>query len=285
MEQDEKPTGVRSQWMTVTPTLAQKWLEGNTHNRSLKQRKVEQYAADMKAGKWRQTHQGIAFDGENTLIDGQHRLWAVIESDATVVMLVTHGLAIDTQAVIDDHIHRTVLDQMQLAGDAESHCGPLHVAASNAMIWGPMPRSSVALTRQEQMDFIKKHWTAIDAVVAMFIPAKRGISIAPVMAACCRAFYHVDVESIAAFANILFNGRVTQPRDNAAFLLREWLIRRKAGGGGVANAEAYGKTARALKAFVANEKFTRLYAATDDLFPLPNPAVGLVKPKRRTSAA
>ena len=42
-------------------------------------------ARDMKAGHWRLTHQGIAFDPAGVLIDGQHRLWAIVESDTTLL--------------------------------------------------------------------------------------------------------------------------------------------------------------------------------------------------------
>lgn len=58
----------------VTPEMAAKWLEGNVLNRPLKQAHVDRLAREMAAGRWRLTHQGIAFDVSGCLIDGQHRL-------------------------------------------------------------------------------------------------------------------------------------------------------------------------------------------------------------------
>ena len=60
--------------MDVTPSQAANWLEGNTHNRPVTQAHVERLAAEMSAGRWRLTHQGIAFSTRGVLLDGQHRL-------------------------------------------------------------------------------------------------------------------------------------------------------------------------------------------------------------------
>lgn len=53
---------------------------------------VSSYARSMRAGQWLLTHQGIAITDENELIDGVHRLLAVIESGATVEMMVTRDV-------------------------------------------------------------------------------------------------------------------------------------------------------------------------------------------------
>jgi len=49
----------------------------------------------MKAGRWKLTHVGIAFDINNVLQDGQHRLWAVVFSGRTVEMSVTFNTPAD----------------------------------------------------------------------------------------------------------------------------------------------------------------------------------------------
>ena len=77
---------------TITPCLAKEWLQKNLYNRKIRPRKVRQYAADMRAGKWRTTHQGIAFDKEGNLMDGQHRLLAICETNIPQTMMVTRGL-------------------------------------------------------------------------------------------------------------------------------------------------------------------------------------------------
>lgn len=70
----------------VTPALAKQWLEKNTNNRNVNFAKVKKMAKDMREGHWDTTHQGIAIATDGTLVDGQHRLMAVVESGVTVRM-------------------------------------------------------------------------------------------------------------------------------------------------------------------------------------------------------
>jgi len=57
--------------MEVGPELAIKWLEGNTQNRPIHGGHVQRLAQEILADRWRLTHQGIAFDTEGLLIDGE----------------------------------------------------------------------------------------------------------------------------------------------------------------------------------------------------------------------
>ena len=62
----------------VNPSLARDWLGLNwDRNRYIRDARVLQYRQAMMAGQWRLTHQGIAFDKDGKLIDGQHRLSAL----------------------------------------------------------------------------------------------------------------------------------------------------------------------------------------------------------------
>jgi len=100
----------------ITPAIAARMLESNTHNRSLQQRLVSQYARDMLAGNWREHHQGIAFDIDGVLCDGQHRLHAIVESGVSVFMLVSRGLPKSSTDTIDVGKIRTTTDVFTLDG-------------------------------------------------------------------------------------------------------------------------------------------------------------------------
>ena len=73
---------IQSTLMDIGPDIASQWLEGNVRNRRIDQKHVNCLAQEMAAGRWMMTHQGIAFDANGTLIDGQHRLWAIKPSTA-----------------------------------------------------------------------------------------------------------------------------------------------------------------------------------------------------------
>ena len=106
--------------MTITPEMAIDWLGRNRTNRKLSQRTVQQYTEDMAAGRWVQTHQGIAFDTEGNLIDGQHRLVAVVRAKKPIEMLVSTGVEkTNGMLVVDNGRKRSIADQFRISGYEE----------------------------------------------------------------------------------------------------------------------------------------------------------------------
>lgn len=91
--QTRRPIDPVDEWLDITPDIAADWLSGPTHNRPLSWVKVSRYAKLMKDGKWTTHHQGMAFDAKGRLIDGQHRLWAIIESGCTIRIRVSRNVS------------------------------------------------------------------------------------------------------------------------------------------------------------------------------------------------
>ena len=100
----------------ITPTRAAKYLEGNTHNRPLKESLVRRLAHALRAGHWRQTHQGIAFGLNGKLLDGQHRLTAIARTGIPARIMVTRGLDEGVFEAIDTGAARTAGDHFALLG-------------------------------------------------------------------------------------------------------------------------------------------------------------------------
>lgn len=74
--------------VTVTHDMAGDWLDnrcrpGTAHQRKMIPSKINQYSADMDAGLWMLTPQGLIFDLEGWCIDGQNRLQAFRNSKLT----------------------------------------------------------------------------------------------------------------------------------------------------------------------------------------------------------
>lgn len=104
---------------TITPMLAEKYLERNVNNyRSLNRRKVHMYARDMANNEWQENGEAIKFNVRGELVDGQHRLHAVIESGARVNMMVIRGVAEDV-TIYDCGKNRSMRD-IALAEGIES---------------------------------------------------------------------------------------------------------------------------------------------------------------------
>lgn len=74
--------------LTVTPEIATSWLDKNKENRAVNSSRVTQYSKAMKEGRWIENGQPIIVSDDGYLIDGQHRLNAIIKANATLDMLV-----------------------------------------------------------------------------------------------------------------------------------------------------------------------------------------------------
>jgi hypothetical protein len=112
---------VFTETVKITPAIATKWLEANTHNRAVSQRTVKEYAEQMAAGQWKLNGSTISFDSTDTLTDGQHRLWACIEANVPFKSLVVRGLGTDVFDTIDTGHKRTHADVLHVAGIAIKH--------------------------------------------------------------------------------------------------------------------------------------------------------------------
>ncbi len=107
---------ITAEIMTVSPKKAEDWLSANTHNRPLRNRQVEFLRGVIERGEWQLNGDAVRFDADGTLIDGQHRLWAIALGETSVKMMVVRGLASDAQMTIDMGARRSLADHLRLEG-------------------------------------------------------------------------------------------------------------------------------------------------------------------------
>ena len=106
--------------VTVTPDMALEMLEKNTMNRNIDEKRVRQYAKDMKGGRWQMNGTTIVFSDDGTLLDGQHRLWAVVEADIPIQLLIVYNADKDSIVTLDIGKTRTASNIMQIERSAHS---------------------------------------------------------------------------------------------------------------------------------------------------------------------
>lgn len=214
---------ITSQVELITPAVARKYLEKNIdNNRHISERTVAVYANDMKNRNWRITHQGIAFNTDGKLVDGQHRLRAVIKADTPVKMMVTRGLETESMRNIDQNRPRTSADSLKIAGFVDP-----------------------VITNRRQLSFIrflnshKLHGTqklTVDEIIAFHqinedvcklnwkLCSKDATAPAPVMVACvCAVLNGVSVAACEAFLRTVANN-IIDPAYNckAALDFAQW---------------------------------------------------------------
>jgi len=162
---------VTIQKVDVTPAMAGYWLQNNFRNRPMVEDVVKAYARDMVLGQWVFTHQGIAFNDQDQLIDGQHRLRAVVMSGVTIPMMVTFGLpsAIDgrqmtTMDCVDRGRTRTVGDQLAIQHAIKNGSIVASICAAMASLcFGERTRR---LSVGQTLEVYREFQSAVDFVIA-----------------------------------------------------------------------------------------------------------------------
>jgi hypothetical protein len=104
----------------LTPTAAGEILERNTRNRSLRENYVRKLAGAMERGEWVVNGEPIQIADNGDLLNGQHRLSAIVASGMTVPMLVVRGLTPATQMTMDAGTRRNLSDILALHGESDT---------------------------------------------------------------------------------------------------------------------------------------------------------------------
>ncbi|MGH8959990.1 MAG: hypothetical protein ACRDWT_02085, partial [Jatrophihabitantaceae bacterium] len=108
---------MRSRVQMISPAKAAEMLAANTTNRPLSKATVRAFAEAMGRGEWMVTHQGIALDVHGVLVDGQHRLAAIIDADRPVEMTVLTEVGEGTFDVLDTGKRRNAADVLAIEGE------------------------------------------------------------------------------------------------------------------------------------------------------------------------
>ena len=118
----------------VTPEDAIKMLELNPNNRPLNQNRVRKYADQMRSGNWQLNGESIIFAENGRLVDGQHRLNAIVTSGKTIETVVTRGVKKGAFETVDTGTARTAGDLLGINGVTDTNCGVLASMISQDLI-------------------------------------------------------------------------------------------------------------------------------------------------------
>lgn len=241
-------TQPRQEIMTITPALATRWLALNTKsNRNLSNTTVEAYASEMRAGRWQLTHQAIAFNQAGELIDGQHRLQAVVLSDTTIQAYVATGLSLEYNAPIDVGYARRPGQILHKSSRWVSIVRGLTLLES-----GNLSRSFKSTVGGIE-EVGARHAAAIDAVLS----APHTHVLMGVLSACAWA-WPLSQNKVLSFQTQLSTGELLE-RGDPAFALRNWMQ-----AGRRTTYETLVAGCNALRYLLRNEKLQRIATAHGD---------------------
>jgi hypothetical protein len=126
-----KETKLPLEIVRITPEMASRFLELNTLNRPLSDVHVQRIAKQIKDGKWRFNGDTIKIADTNDVLDGQHRLWAIIEARKPIETVIVRGIKRDAFATID------TVRRMRSGGDVLALAGAQRYrnVAASALCW------------------------------------------------------------------------------------------------------------------------------------------------------
>lgn len=101
----------------ATKDIAQEWLNHNYSNRAISEKYLKTLIKEIRENKWVINGDTIRFSKTGELLDGQHRLTAIVKTGIPQYVWVFTGL--DKTSHIDDGRGRTIRDQILVSGKAK----------------------------------------------------------------------------------------------------------------------------------------------------------------------
>lgn len=199
----------------ITPKRAQELLATMKHNRQVTRGAVEKWVKEMLSGRWRSMSQGFAVDWDGHLMNGQHRLLAVIESGVTIETDVTYNEDPENFKVMDKGRKRTIADDLSIA-DVQYPNESARIYRLWLDLQATKPNRYVALGKtsrfgwnsDQAIKWVQEH----EALLAHVIErcrrkdAKRALHPPTLMQTLYFRFYEIDPESADDFMEKLICG-------------------------------------------------------------------------------
>lgn len=242
--EDSRGDLMKSGIETITPKQAKAWLNGHQNIRPINQRTVASLAHDITQGNWKVTHQGICFNEKDELVDGQHRLHAIVEADRPVRMMVSTIRGITAQDPIDEGRRRSLSLLSGHRTRTISALGVLRYFEAGEMIHRP-------LTLAEANDVYDHHKGAFEMLgMVPKIHSLTGGTLAALVWA-----WPCDAEKVRGFAVELTLGEMIK-RGDPSFAFRNWMVATRH-----SHPEEVALAAcNCVRAYLAGQKLTSVFA-------------------------
>lgn len=158
----------------VTPEKAAAWLAKlDPLQRKLRDSKVRHFESMLLQKELKCTHQGLLISEHDTLLDGQHRLQAIVNTGITAQLMVTRGASPCLIQFLDGGTPRTDADRLNLSRDV--------MAVANCIARFGRPNYEVTIsTKKKVMDAVGDRIQHLRDYAPSFV---KGITTAPVRAA------------------------------------------------------------------------------------------------------
>lgn len=214
--------------MEVGPELAAEMLKANTGNRRISVQTVDAYVRAMLNGEWKFAGDPIRLNKDGEVLDGGHRLTAIVKSGTTQRLTVISGIPTAYRKVMDQGRGRNVRDNLVIEGIV--HPGDKASVANLLIRWEMgLITSKLKLQNQQVTDFVLANNDKLHLAVQQARTVRKEIGLS--MGAGGAAYYKAN-QFDAFKANEFYTRLVTGtnlPAGSPIKALEKTIVRNKIG--------------------------------------------------------
>ena len=245
----------------IQPEQAAEWLAlYNTHNRKFSEAHAIKLGCDLLEHRWIFNAEPIRFTREAKIADGQHRLWACVESQEPLDVLLVFGLDPRVLYVTDINMVRTAgaiahIDGIPNSNQCCAVASLLHVYQHHGLerIFEPRLRP----TKPQVLELLKSKPELVEFVSAHTGKSSRSVNLPPTLAVFCHYIFSAqDATRADEFFEKLATG-VNLDKGNPVYQLR---TRLESNAKSKAKLDAKNTLALILKSWVAFRDGKPIYA-------------------------
>jgi len=223
-------SGLTTQIMEVTPETAAEWLATMAPNRNVSSGNLAALVQAMKEGRWHTDGAPIRFNKSGELIDGQHRLTALIAAETPQTFLVIWGVEDAAMTTLDTGRARTRADVLMIHDPSLANVTNVAAVVGMMVRWHKGLRNhyirTAPISNDEVVAFYDEHKEeALEAARhGQRLAKATGAGSGMAFGVCYWVFTHLDAEDAEFFWDRLVDGAGLEV-GNPIYALREMLAR------------------------------------------------------------
>lgn len=244
----------------MTPEQAAKLLERNECNRRPKLPHVDELAWQIIHDAWQVNPQPVCVDINGRLIDGQHRLMAIIKAGKAATVTLAENVPAKSAEVIDySTVPRSNGDVFVMHGVKH---GVRAAAALRAMAGAEMNGASVRISRAQLWSMYEQNRESLSWALDV-TGTHEGRKMACLFVAAIAYAHPVAKDDVERFADYVLTGANIPEGSPALLFIR--LLAASSWGGGDHRAVMFKKALRAIHAYVTGEKLGKLQQSEEGM--------------------
>lgn len=207
----------------VTPEMAQRLMKINTSNRPISYSRVNYYADLMRRGLWADySNDAVCLDEAERLLNGQHRLLAIIQSEMTVPLYITYNAPAESQNFMDTGKARNLSDVLTINGRNYGVWRAGCYSLFTHLAFSQRGKKKVGYEAVVMFDFMDQ---AITEAIEL---GKQRFAVGGIIGGAALTIHLENPVKMKEFYSLVVSGE-NLTRQHPAYRFREWYMRKPVG--------------------------------------------------------